>query len=167
MSLQASRAKRSAVARRGSVITSGAFSLISASSALVCHFCDSAPGANNTRGLLQRLCRELAHVVLSDYSLATTPLQEVMLSIRRGMGSALSAGAVAERAVEWVCGVGTDGSVIGMAGKPCPPGSFKELRRLLFGLLLVVCATRRLYLLLDAVDVLRGGDVDAAGASRP
>jgi hypothetical protein len=35
-----------------------------------------------------------------------------------------------------------------------PPGDYRELKRLLFGLLLVVCSTRTLHVVLDAVDLL-------------
>ena len=114
MCVQASAGKRR-VQRRGSVVSSPV-SYKSATSALFAHFCESRPGANNTRLLLQRLCRDAARVVLSDYNLATQSMEEVAVGIRSGLGRSLSSGAVADKAVDWIVGVGKDGSTIGRPG---------------------------------------------------
>lgn len=43
-----------------------------------------------------------------------------------------------------------------LTGEPVPPGDFRELKRLLYGLLVVVCASRVYHVVIDGVDVLSG-----------
>ena len=56
-----------------------------------------------------------------------------------------------------MCGfVGFFGIMVHDSGEPVPPGDFRELKRLVYGLLIVVCATRVFTVVIDAVDILSG-----------
>ncbi len=107
-----------ALKRRGSVVSSPV-NHSTPTTALFAHFTGSRPGATHTRALLQRLCREMASVILSDYNLSTTPMNEVAHGIRSRLGDA---GPAADKAVDWVVGVGGDGSIIGRPGTHGPSG---------------------------------------------
>lgn len=67
--------------------------------------------------MLQRLCKEIAKVVLSDFDLSSTAMPEVALRIRERLGQTVSKGAASDIAVDWIVGNNKDGSVVGVAGR--------------------------------------------------